>query len=719
MAQSPAQISVVIAAYNVENFIEIAVTSALEQGRAFHEVIVVNDASTDRTGKIIDRLADDHADLIVIHNAQNVGLGPVRNIGMQATTGDYICFLDGDDYFVPNTVKHLQGTLKSCPELAIFNHARLYDNGAVRPNVNTKLLKRATHHTTADRLFLFDNFNVAWNKVYRRDFIQRTGLEFPPGKYEDIGWNFLCLMQAEQIVTTPQVLVHYRQRNGSILRARNLTHFDIFDRWDELFATLETQPELMRLYGDALRVRRFKSLGTVLDNAYRLPSRAKPRFAARMRDVCGPVRKLPRGKISKAERILDLPGGPYLRPLLRSAPVIWGRAKARKILKWLKARRRMHKELLYRHVFLRLPVDPNLVVYQAYWGKKIACNPYALYAHLRQTRPDLSHAWVVAEGADLRDTEGHARHLKEHSLRYYYDMARAGVLINNANFPDVIAKRPGTVHLQTKHGTPLKYMGLDQLRIDPRAFSSSWAFAHRCARWDYVISSNDYSSQVWRRGFPYNYKVIETGYPRNDRLVTATETDRTKARAQLGLPADRKVVLYAPTFRPDYPTSAPPQPSKEEILRSILEGLGPDQILVTRDHYDLDPDSVSQKDPRLFDLSHVTSTTDVLLVTDVLITDYSSIMFDYAVCKRPIIILGHDLALYQATRGIYFDIRTTHPGVFCETLPDLTQTLVTCAYDTPQAQALLADFHALFCHLDTGTAAQQVCDIVFKPTVKG
>lgn len=718
MASPPSQISVVIAAYNIENFIEVAVISALEQTNAFYEVIVINDASTDKTGAIIDRLAAENARLIVVHNPQNMGLGPVRNIGMDRATGDYICFLDGDDYFEPEAVAHLQSQVTTQPDVVLFNHARLYPNGEVRPNVNTELLAAGMHQTIAARKTLFSNLNVAWNKLYARAFLTRTGLRFPEGKYEDIGWSFLCLMQARQIVTTPQILLHYRQREGSILRAQNMTHFDIFDRWAELFAALDTHPDLMRDYGELLKLRRFKSLCTVLDNPNRVPLRAKAQFAAQIRKVCGPVRNLPQDQIATAERILDLPGGAYLRPYLQGPAIKWVRTKVLSLRRWLSANRNLHKVIVYRLIFLRLPINPNLVLYQSYWGKKIACNPYAIYTHLRQTRPALSHAWVVAQEVDLRDTDGAAVHLKEHSLRYYYYMARARVLVNNANFPDAIMKRSKTIHVQTKHGTPLKYMGLDQLRVNPGAFANPDAFVRRCARWDYVISSNVYSSSVWRRGFPYNYKIIETGYPRNDRLINATDQDRMAVRKKLGLPMDRDVVLYAPTFRPIYPETAPAQPAKEDIIAAILDGLGETQVLVVRDHYYLDPDSAYQADPRLIDLSHVGATTDVLLATDLLITDYSSIMFDYAVRDKPIVVLGHDLEIYQAARGVYFDIRTSHPGVFCDTLSGLTEVLANRAYATPQAQSMRDAFYKRFCHLDDGTAAQKVCDIVFGTTGK-
>ncbi|MEO9863435.1 MAG: CDP-glycerol glycerophosphotransferase family protein [Yoonia sp.] len=706
VAKSLPRISVVIAAYNVENFISVAVVSAIEQLHAFDEIIVIDDASTDRTGEIIDEIATENPLVTVIHSAANVGLGEVRNLGMDTATGDYICFLDGDDYFLPEAVACLHAQLSEKPDVVLYNHARFYPNGEIMPNVMMHLLIPALHHSVNARKALFSNLNVAWNKLYSRDFLTRSGLRFPEGKYEDIAWNYMCLMLANEIVTTPAILTHYRQRDGSILHTSNMTHFDIFERWDELFQQMSAYPHLVTDYGDLLKVRRFKSLGVVLDHPRRVPRNAKIKFAKRMRAVCGPFKALPKRDIGALEQVWDFPGGAYLRLYLKAAPITW----ARSLFAFVKQHRNIHKILIYRFIFLRLPVDPDLVVYQSYWGQKVACNPYAIFKYLQQLEHHLIHVWVVKNGTDLRGTAHNATHVTEHSLRYYYTMARAGILINNANFPDEIMKRQGSIHVQTKHGTPLKYMGLDQLRLDPKAFVDPDAFAVRCARWDYVISSNRYSTDVWRRSFPYNYQVIETGYPRNDRLIATTDAEQSELRDQLGLPAQAEVVLYAPTFRSSHFRET--EQERETILAGILSGLKPGQILAVRDHYYVKAGRTLVQDPRLFDLTGVPSTTEVMLVTDLLITDYSSIMFDFAVRKKPIIVFAPDLSQYRAARGTYFDISQDHPGVYCATLPELIQALADRAYDTTEAKAKQDAFHTRFCHLDDGHAAERACTII-------
>lgn len=690
-------ISVVIAAYNVENFIQASVASTISQSIPFYEIIIVNDCATDDTPRLIEESVKGQANIQVINCPQNVGLGEARNLGTAQATGDYVAYLDGDDIFTPNAHESMQAAISAQPDLAILNHARLYDDGTLTENVNAAGLAPALHQKPVARIALFRNLNVAWNKIYKRSFLERVELTFPIGKYEDIAWNYLALMKAQTISTSPDIIVHYRQREGSILRSRNDTHFDIFDRWAELWTTLNADPVLKKTYGRSLALRRFKSFVTVLD-ADRLPTASKQRFADKIRDVCKPSQAFRRSEIGMSNMLLGYRFGYQPRRILRTGAYTAARKLPRKI-----------KLILYSQIFMRLPVDNTKIIYQSYWGTKVACNPYAIFTHLLDTAPKkYTHLWVVRKGVDLRRTAGNAKHLRENSLSYLYHMARARHLITNTNFPTHIQKRAGTIHTQTKHGTPLKLMGLDE----PTNRNDS--FAKRCSRWDYVISSNSYSSQIWRQSFPYNYKVLETGYPRNDRLLTATDDERRALRNKLALPLGKNVVLYAPTYRSEQGRqNATNIPDKEQIISAIMAGLPPNSVLGVRDHYFLNSGSAWGDDPRLVNLSQHPSTTDVLLVTDMLITDYSSIMFDFATQQRPIIILGYDKALYTQARGMYFDIETAHPGVYCSTLEQLTIALKDDHASRQDALDRLATFYKRFCPWEDGQASARVCKLIF------
>jgi CDP-glycerol glycerophosphotransferase (TagB/SpsB family) len=295
--------------------------------------------------------------------------------------------------------------------------------------------------------------------------------------------------------------------------------------------------------------------------------------------------------------------------------------------------------------------------------------------------------------------------------REYYDVvARARYLVNNVNFPNDVVKRPGSVHVMTHHGTPLKRMGLDE-RLSPVSKMNFPALMRRCARWNYSVSSNAHSTLVWERVYPLPYETLEVGYPRNDVLVTATEEDVQRIRAELGIGPGRTAVLYAPTHR-DYHAGFVPVLD----LAALAAALGPDHVLLARTHYFHDADPVLRRlhgEGRILDVSDHPSVEALCLAADVLITDYSSIMFDYAVLDRPIVIHAPDWEVYRAIRGTYFDLLEEGPGVVTRTEAEVIDAFGSRDVWSEEARRARAAFRSRFCSLEDGHAAERVVRRVF------
>ena len=173
---------------------------------------------------------------------------------------------------------------------------------------------------------------------------------------------------------------------------------------------------------------------------------------------------------------------------------------------------------VYYRLQLRLPLDDGLAVYAAYWYRGFSCNPRAVYLAARELAPEVRGVWVVRPDADVelpRDVDV----VRTGTFGYYRAIARAKYLVNNVNFPNEIVKRPGQVHLQTHHGTPLKTMGVDLQALRSGLVGMDFeALLLRCDRWDYSVSSNAFSSEAWEHAYPASYQALEAGYPRNDRL---------------------------------------------------------------------------------------------------------------------------------------------------------------------------------------------------------
>jgi CDP-glycerol glycerophosphotransferase len=294
---------------------------------------------------------------------------------------------------------------------------------------------------------------------------------------------------------------------------------------------------------------------------------------------------------------------------------------------------------------------------------------------------------------------------------YLKAMATAKYLVNNVNFPHTMTKRPGSVHVQTQHGTPLKLLGLD-LRDRPEAADGMdfERMLEHVARWDYLVSPNPHSSTAFGSAYPGRYRLLETGYPRNDRLALGTAEQVRTVRERLGIPEGRTVVLYAPTHREQHAGYVPALD-----LAALAAALGPDVTLLVRAHYfyadgerDLGADA-----GQVLDVSGHPSVEDLCLAADVLVTDYSSVMFDDAVLDRPIVVFAPDWEEYQRIRGVYFDLRAEPPGLFTTAPEELQRVLLDGSATGPEAAELRAAFRKRFCPWDDGHAAERVVREVF------
>jgi CDP-glycerol glycerophosphotransferase len=349
---------------------------------------------------------------------------------------------------------------------------------------------------------------------------------------------------------------------------------------------------------------------------------------------------------------------------------------------------------------LREPLDPDLAVYGAYWFRGYACNPRAIYEKARELVPNARGVWVVKRDAAGAVPPG-VEYVHPRTREYWDLIARATYLINNVNFANHLIKREGSVHVQTHHGTPLKYMGLDLKRSETQGRGMDFdKLLERIARWDFSISSNPHSTGVWERVYPGTYETLEVGYPRNDALAGATPESVAAARAALGIEPGRTVVLYAPTHR-EYEEDFVPRLD----LARLVDALGPDHAVLARLHYFYDSDPRVRElhgAGRLLDVASHPSVEELCLAADVLLTDYSSIMFDYAVLDRPIVIHAPDWDEYRARRGVYFDLLAEPPGLVARTQEEVTDALLAPSDDGRAA------FRERFCALDDGRAAERV-----------
>ncbi|WP_191849441.1 bifunctional glycosyltransferase/CDP-glycerol:glycerophosphate glycerophosphotransferase, partial [Streptomyces anthocyanicus] len=697
--------SLIVPVHKVQGYLPECLDSVLGQDYVDFELIAVNDCSPDGSGAILDEYARHDARIHVMHLTENVGLGRARNAGMERAQGDYVLFLDSDDTLTEGALTAIADRLDATddPEVLVYDYARTYWNGRVSRNQRADLLRDTGPDvfSLADRPQLLDLLQIVWNKAYRRDFIARTGLTFPPGYYEDAPWTFGSLITAERIALLDRVCVYYRQRRegGNILKTVSRKHFDIFDQYRRVFDYVDAHEELAEWRGPLFR-KMVDHYLTVLESPGRLPRDARAEFFHRASaDYRARVPKgFTRPGGGRGHKYTMLERDAYTT-LMSALAAVKARRRVKKGIRGALNRSKRGAMGAFYQSQLRLPLDDNLALFSAYWSRGVSCNPAAIDAELARLAPGMRRVWAVhADHAD-RVPKG-VRVVRVGSREYWTALARAKYLVNNVNFADSVVKREGQIHVQTHHGTPLKTMGLDQQKYPASTDMDFEKLLERCDRWDYSISANRFSTVIWERVYPCSYATLETGYPRNDVLVNATAEDVRAARAALGLADGTKAFLYMPTHREYQPGFT----SALDPARFARE-LGPDVTLLVRGHYfygDSPQTAALRRTGRIVDVSGHSRVEDLYLAADALITDYSSAMFDYAVLDRPIVSYVPDWDVYSAVRGTYFDLLQEPPGAVATTQTELLGLLTSGTYDTPETTKRRDGFRRRFCEFDDG-----------------
>ena len=351
-------------------------------------------------------------------------------------------------------------------------------------------------------------------------------------------------------------------------------------------------------------------------------------------------------------------------------------------------------------------VDPEVVLFHSWWGK-LADSPKAIADELRRRGAPFRHVWVLEDPEAAPDGSTAVRPGSADYLRY---TGRARYIVSNNTLPAYFRKKRGTTYLQTWHGTPLKRIGFDIERpvfADPGRYLSG--LAREAASWDYLISPNRFSSEIFRGAFRYGGEILETGYPRND-LLLAPDRDEVRARVrrELGLDDGACAVLYAPTWRDGEPFST------RVDLGALTDALGERHVVLLRAHA-LDAAAVTLAEgSRLRNVSSRDDPGELLLAADVLVTDYSSVMFDFAVTRKPMVFFTDDLAHYRdEVRGFYFDFPADAPGPLVSTAEELEAELRDLDAVRSRYASAYDRFHERFCSLENGRATARVVDAVF------
>lgn len=373
---------------------------------------------------------------------------------------------------------------------------------------------------------------------------------------------------------------------------------------------------------------------------------------------------------------------------------------------------------LYHEVFSRLPVRTGLVVFESHLGRQYSDSPRAIYEEMRRQGLEFEPVWAYSGSPDGFPDD--AILVRRWSLPYLRALAQAEFWVDNQSYPLKLTKRPGTTYIQTWHGSALKRMGFDEAEWKLKSREAQAEQQKTLDRFDRFLIRSEHDVRTLARAFRLQERtLLRVGYPRNDALVRARQREtagdgreRGPLAAELGIPEDRQILLYAPTFR-----RRGNGQKRFELpfdVERFADTFGDRYVLLVRSHYlnhVVLPPSVRG---RVVDVTARHDMTPLLALADGLITDYSSVMFDYALLDRPMFFFAYDYDAYvHEDRGTYFDLLERAPGPVVRTEDELHTVLGSLEEQSvkyaPRREQFLADFG----EYDKGTAARSVVDQFF------
>lgn len=391
-----------------------------------------------------------------------------------------------------------------------------------------------------------------------------------------------------------------------------------------------------------------------------------------------------------------------------------------------------YKEHKYRKTAAKIEIDEKMVLFETFMGRQYGDNPRAIYEHMiRDARfDDYKLVWTLIEPAKAEEfqTLDRAQIVEMKSKDYFRCCAQAKYIVTNSNLDNRVIKKKDQIFLQTWHGTPLKKLRCDIEALEGNVNNTLEEIRFKndvdVIRYDYFISPSEFASEKFKSAF--NLKnlgiediVVETGYPRNDMMFTYTKEFCDSVRRDLDIPACKKIILYAPTFRDNMHDGAGYVYDMHLDFDILRQELGDEYVVLFRAHYFVANQFDFEKYKGfVYDVSALYDITPLYTISDLLITDYSSVFFDYANLRRPIIFYMYDLQEYaDSIRGFYIDIEEL-PGPIIQQEAKLPGAIKTAMSGNFVPDRKYSDFNAKYNNLDDGNASRRVVDLLFKDRVE-
>jgi len=806
------KVSVIIPYHKGESYLRDCLNSLKEQTYKNMEVLLVCDHVQEDIEAMLSEYQSD-IEIKAYYLEEKSGVAAARNLGLDKADGEYIYFLDSDDYLFTNTIENLvyaaqdrdddiiygrkkwtwygrsvffatyheqenENVEEENEESAIDSAQLNMENGGqdekessiedsnedeeTEENAEEKEEYEENKGSAIKRSFSDDdeeeseeeNLNLTpeelealelrrtearkkqayrilitkrkgvrnisvLNILWKRSFLEENGLRFPESflYFSDVPFLLEALSKTDKLKKRLSAMYIKRRHNDSVnlpalsqIKDPN-RYYEYINAYYDTIRRIPADSDLrnrfdkqiisyyVRVY--APRLKRSKNLVWSNENFVQMSELVRGMNPEVLHALKGYrkrlIKALKKGNVKKSTNIVTM----HL-----------GYKKLKKITK----NKRALAKFMYVHSFLKKPVKENWIIFESFFGKSYSDNPKYIYEYLSKNyQGKYKFIWVI----DKKNTKipFKATKIKRFSFRYAYYLARCKYNVFNVRQPEWMKKRKENVFLETWHGTPLKKLVFDQDDISSASPLYKTQVYKQSRAWDYLIAPNEFSSEVFRRCFMFDKEMLETGYPRNDILHAPNRDEIAKnIREKLRIPKNKKTILYAPTWRDDEFYGKGEYKFELHLdLNMMKEQFSDEYVLLLRTHYFIaDSLDVSGLAGFAYNLSKYDDISELYLISDILITDYSSVFFDYANLRRPMLFFTYDLEKYRdILRGFYIDIETEVPGPLLFTTPEIVDAIKNIEVINQRYSQKYELFYDKFCAWEDGHASEKVVKSVF------
>jgi len=753
------KISIIMPVYNVERYLTACLESVVHQTLPEIEIIAVNDGSTDNSLKILEDYQSRYSDRMKVFSTENHGVSHARNYGLAQASGEFILFVDSDDFIEKEMCEKLyQKAMRDGNDIVVCGRYNVFERehiGEMEKEITGTFLINTNFKLSENKYELAHVSPFPWDKLFRRHILE--GLEFPEKmRFEDLVLVFEACCKAESIGVVEEPLYNYRRTTqGGFLNSFSEQTLDIVKAF-QLVIDFMKKHGYMETYYDELeyictrhflyrygalfkgsnkgkldiKIRIIKKTQEFLDKEF--PNWHNNHYLKYSSGALKGKLKLYTNekKMIRLTRIREITPEFIMRAFmnLKENQKKWKKRfkkfkKSKNRFELIKKKLPIVKIMMqggsvyYTKMYEKLSVNPKDILFESKHGEDIAGNIFALIQELKN-EPYKEYRVFLAMEKDymeqyrrLLENYGldHVTMIDIRSKEYAKALASAKYLVTDTSFPPYYIKKKEQVYLNTWHGTPLKAMG----RIVPMREYALGNVQRNFLIADYLLYQNDFSKEVFMTDYMikdiYPGTALISGYPRNSAFFHKNRYHQIRQELKLD---DKQVIVYMPTWRGLLHKK---ETGKQLDMLGLYfvnidNKLTDNQVFYVKLH----PFVKNQMDYSGF--KHIKEfpakyeTYDFLNASDVLVTDYSSIMFDYGVTKRKMILFTYDREEYKNGRGLYLDLDTLELPK-ADTVDELIAELQAEHKGYPQ-------FHQRFCSYDSVNTPSQVIETLLFGSTK-